>query len=1398
MLADLTAVAGEEELCDRSARLISAVIVRGAKNVRQFRGDLRLLLAGTEEQMSRDAFWRRVIEERLLGLDPSEIVRLQFAALLTGAFRDEEFSQSLRRIVDSRSAVRDQLKMRAITGGHLIDFWCSPDGPVGACPDGSRGAVYPGSELVGLGTTFGPFDRAAVDGWIAAGGLFFQVHQTAFTRVSGDVALNAGPSDAPGDLDHFRLSRRFSGRGRALNPDDIRLALAEGSSSPPVKPASVRMNYDIVQSNPGAPEPAYMAPTSEAVFDLLIEPGGSKTTSIAGFNLYCMWECAETAALFRAPFDTPSIDILRPWLVNRRYSDLLDLDPAFPGAAYEDRRRELRSSPPWNPLLIRTTKKDAENSAENEIPEVSENQVSAVDPFYPGLTLFRHDLRQGMADSAMPWPSSPRWDPKAPISSTWSPSRDRAGAEVREPQRYRLWVTAVDAFEQESDPVPVVTSDAATGDADGLYLFNPVRRDLLHSPRLDQFPSGVEGGPQRRGVSYDPAPARRMLTFAWKTPLLNSLSRRTDASQTLEEDAQLESRIVVMRRLLRTQVSSSLVRSKALSVDPSIGRYPQWADRIDALLQQGWEYRGVDPVPAPDRDGVWRRAIAFSDYDEGYEYRALVGFFVRDSFAAFWARDAGVDALPKRVRLRYDGQSVVTDLIVETPRASEVAETDSIPIANARRPRAIAVPKTPVLPKFVAARPVLAPPGLRRDRILMRLLGAPATGPIESPWSDSGATLTSAQIAMIQFALLRCRIFGDDETVVSADLRLEAARWILASEFRSQSLARTAGAGANPSTTNSDQHPTIGFRGLLPVVWTYEPRLKRQSNPDDAEAVRFRIYTARAPRGTQAAAASCAELGGEGPVTAANGALITVQFTPSSRDTDDLAFLRSVACASRPALVRIEANIKCYGTIRGVRNYDCTRGMPRGPLLLDVELTADSSPPTVGVPATTLLFGARAVWETPARLDAAVETHIQYLPAGGGPAEYVAYWIGTVSAQGNECDHDDRLFVSASLRLSVEPPPVTDLKVSLPTQPEEFLDPRVADEKRWLPTQLQNATNTRDYPRLAISWDGGAADPETLIKVHRRIQSLNLKFADDGDRDEWQALVSVAGLPDGQSVDPHDLDLLKRRWLRGVVVPFPTDPSGNGGEFKFIEADEGIGVASGVKTVAGRPAIIDYSADNDRTFAMDGASRYSYQFVACLPLDIGSNTPGNYLESPPTAWTDPVQPQAPPFKVTAGKPTIRADASLVRPRVVLRVLVGAHALATTRAHPGHAPWLYQVQILRLLPRSILTTPTAMPSPAWLEIGSSQLIDPASTIPLDFVDDDLDRDGPGQPFGPKYRVIVQQIAPADTSGGPARIVRSQASDDPLIRGELTVQVPANPDFDSETAVWVPILLETTLF
>ncbi|RNJ50371.1 hypothetical protein D1O30_12985 [Methylocystis hirsuta] len=1387
MLADLISAAGDvEKLCDRSARLVAALMVRGSTKVRQFRGDLRLLVSGTEQQLSGDALWRQVIKEQLCGVSPAEIVRLQFAALLTGAFRDEEFAQLLSRIIESRTGVRDQLKLRAITGGHLIDFWCSPDGPVGACADGSRGAAYPGSELVGLGTTFGPFDRAAVDGWLAAGGLLVQVHQTAFTRISRDATLNAGPADAPGDLDYFGLSRRFSAGSRALAPDEIRLALTEGSSSPPVKPASAVVNYDIVQSNAGDREPAYMAPTSEAVLDLLIEPGKSAASSVAGFNVYCIWESNATEPLFRSPFENPPIEALRPWLVNRRYSDLLDLDPAFPMPAYDDRLRELRSSPPWNPLLVR-------------LPEGPTVAGSVPDPFYPGLTLFRYDLRQGMADSAMHWPASPRWDPKAPISSTWAPSKDRAGNDAPGPQRYRLWVTAVDAFEQESDPVPVVTSDAATGDPDRLVFFSPVRRDLMHPPRLDQFPSGVKGGPDRRGVVYDPDPARRVLTFTWKTPLLNSLSRRTDLSQTFEDSAQLESGIVMMRRLLRAKVSTNPTPLKATNIDPPIGRYPQWADRINSLLRQGWEYRGFDSVATPGGDGVWSKTANLTDHDEGYEYKALVGFFVRDSVAAFWAKDAGLDTLPKRKRLRYDAdaRAVVTELIVETPRASEVAETDSIPVANTRRPRAISVPTTPVLPKFVAAGHVYAPPGLRRDRILMRLLDAPPSSPIESPWSDSGAKLTSAQAAMMQFALLRCRIFGDDEAVVATDPKLEAARWILASEFRSQPVTSKASVLANSSVTNSHQHPTIGFRGLFPVVWTYEPRLHRQRNPDDAEAVIFRIYAARAPRGNLTAAAACADLKGTGSITAVSDRLITVEFTPSSPDPDDFTFLRFVACANRPAFARIEAGSASYGAIRGISNYDCNRGAPGNPMFFDIELTANSPVPPVGAPATTLLFGARAVWETPAQLNGALETHIQYLPAGGGPAEYVAYWIGTVSAQGNECAHVDRLFVSAPLKLSVEPAPISDLKVGLPTRPEEFLDTRLADEKRWLPSQLQSATNTQDYPRLVVSWDGLTADPDTLIKVNRRIQSLDMRFAGKDDQDEWQALVSVASLPDGQPIELQILDLLKRRWLRGSLIPFPTDPSGD--YDKFIKPEKGMKATAGMKSISGRPTIVDYCADNNWARAMNGASRYSYQLIACLPLDPESNTPDNFLESPPTTWTDPVQPQAPPFKVTPGQPTIHADASLIRPRVVLQVIVGVHPLAEARILTGDVPWVYQVQVLRLLPRSILTTPLATPSPAWLEIASCQLIEPGSTSAFDFVDDDLERDGPGRPFDSKYRVVVQQIASADIAGGRARIVRSQASDDPLIKNELTVHVPApDPDGESETAVSVPILLETTLF
>lgn len=1380
-LSELIEISGSpDQLSEMFSRFTAATIVRRGTSGRQMRRSLANLVVAAADDP--DTLFGSFI--RALGFRgrPREIHRLQFAIVLSAVLRQKPLVQRIDEINEKRESVREQLRLRALTGGHMLDFWCSPDQSLGACSPGTRGEAYPGSELIGLGVTLGPFNRSEVDGWRALGGLLLQVHQNPIPPVVDAVPLTAPGDAAPGDLDFFRTIRRFGSGSRLISPEEIDLAVGpNGSSFPPAAPTRAWINYDMVQTNPGVAKKdrSFAAATGDGAVEIIIEPPLSDTTSIAGFNAYCMWRTAATRHYFEAPFPDPTPAEIRPWLVSRRYSSLLDLKKPFPLPEYAARLDELRRQPPWQPILLRADKTDVLDPP----TELASKTVN--DPFYPGKTLYRFDLRQGMADTTVGWPASPEWDPKAPISSSWSPEHDRDGDNnpAGDPQLYRFWVSAVDGFEQESNLIPVDATDLAVGDTAGALTFNPVRRDPVLPPSL-VVKSSRNAGPERRGIDYKPR--RKRLTINWRSSLRNQLARRVTQSGAVEESRMIEARLILFRRALRTKVDpgSAMLRIGFRNLRQSVRDLPQWSKRIEALLGDRWEIKDEYTSPAPSNGDDWELGIPIEAEDLGYEYRALVGFVIKTRHRLFWAKDAGTDGHPKRTRWLCAENSAVPEAedLVETPTASEVAETDSIAIANPEAPR-------PILPKpyqFIGALPIKQPPGLSRDETLFRLMWAPDSEAASS-WSDTQAILTSGQIATIQTALIRCGVFGDDESSIASLPTLEAARWILAAAFRQTTQTQ-------PNRQVLSQHATVGFRGAFRVDWSYLPR-HLGTEKSRAEAVLYRVYSARCALSAAPTATQSASLFGHGTVVDVSGRSVAFTLDPRLDDDDDSAFLRLFACSALPALIRLDVDggPVLFGSATTVENFDCDANRPTAPLRVTMDLEPGASAPSIGDVISIAIFGAQIAWEREVSIGNSQEEQTQYLPVGGGPAEAVAYWLGTVSAEGRE-SRPDRLFICQRFLRSIEPNAPTSLRLDLPTRAEHFLDPAVPAEKAWLPRALQNLPNTRDFPRLVLSWEVSGGDDGAVVEIHRQIERTISNLYMNEEFKDWEAIARLSRLAEGTEVPSTDLEILRRGWLRGHEVRFPTDVDGS--YDVFVGPLKKLPVASGVKQVRyGQdntlfPSFIDYNADNEFNAAMDGASRYRYRLVACL--NIGSD----FLRSPPTPWTEAVQPRAPGFTVASINQRDQKDRKLIRPCVKFLVQTGASP--TALASSTEIPWRYRVQILRLVPTALRANNTASTTPAWIEVGESFLLSPGGATRV-VPDPELERDSPTSSLNLRYRIVVQQVAFSETENGLVeRIVRSQNKDDEFaVRGLAVTVPPGDPNDEWEMLAERPILIQTTL-
>ena len=132
--------------------------------------------------------------------------------------------------------------------------------------------------------------------------------------------------------------------------------------------------------------------------------------------------------------------------------------------------------------------------------------------------LFGFDLRRGMGRDVVG--QLRHWDPVASVNLEWTPVQDRDGHAVAAPQRYRFWVTAVDAFEQESAPVPVRTDDPDVGGAAN-YLFSPLLRAPLLPPP----------GPETSSV-FALSRIDNKLRMQFESPLVNSVGRSSDPGST--------------------------------------------------------------------------------------------------------------------------------------------------------------------------------------------------------------------------------------------------------------------------------------------------------------------------------------------------------------------------------------------------------------------------------------------------------------------------------------------------------------------------------------------------------------------------------------------------------------------------------------------------------------------------------------------------------------------------------------------------------------------------------------------------------------------------------------------------------------------------------------------------
>lgn len=620
---------------ETSARVFASALLRSGirpLNLRIALQEARLALTQHASAMAR-------------GIDSSAPALLQLpeaspdrqfihAALVAHALAGPSVINRLDDVVSGAKQVRQHIRLRALHGGELVDYWADPDTGSSTIADQDRGKRYPASELIGSGCSI-PIAGNDLDQWVAQKlTLVVQVDQRTRNPSNRPDAPLGSPT--PGNAPTAR--EQFSRGTSSLTYDMLKRAQLQGSTTPPPPPQGARVNYSMMQSDAAAQikfethrGPTLGYATGDGKVEIFIdEPAQSiEQKSVAAYNLYGMWEgLPNTKPFFDDETLNPTLAQLKPWLITRRYSYEKDLKDAFPdiAGARHPKLLEILANPPWQPILQRPNRvSDKSDGNDDTLPNPGPDKTA----------VFAFDLRQGMlSGQGAPADVFAGWDLAAPVATKWSPERLRNGnplpAGATRPQRYRFWVTSVDAFEQESVPIPVATNDEDAGEKSPRYFFFPVRRAPLLGPP-------GENDASKSTLKYKESTKQLEVTF--ETPWENQVAESSIPATRPRVDKRILNAVVVLwRRRLTSKVETADNLRFIAATRGQIPDLPQWLDVNQQQINDGWEFFDNLAVTAPTTDETWRAASkALSPIDTGWEYVASIGFMVKSSAAGFWA-----------------------------------------------------------------------------------------------------------------------------------------------------------------------------------------------------------------------------------------------------------------------------------------------------------------------------------------------------------------------------------------------------------------------------------------------------------------------------------------------------------------------------------------------------------------------------------------------------------------------------------------------------------------------------------------------------------------------------------------------------------------------------------------
>ncbi|QPH56030.1 hypothetical protein [Pontivivens ytuae] len=1385
--------------------------------------------------------------ERLGLRDATSIPELfSMAAMLQVAFSDEVFCRALKREAFDPEQVRRQLKLKALQGGRMIDFWAQSGDPV--ADDSLRGEIYSASRILGLGIDIHGVAQSVIEDLWASG---------------ANPTLLISASDANG---------RYTPAKSILHPDDLQRARDEGIAFAPRPPKAARLNFDLNRADPkltqhpngkdrqfDADEPAFK--TGNGAVEVHITPrmpnhvprdkagkqlsDADKVATETAFNIYAVPEGSQGMEdLFSAPDAAVSPGLLkrlRPYLVTRRYSYQRDLHGAFPdlGGAVHPKLKSILETPPWEAVPVRPRRvrdfsdhqaSDAvivspEARVEDEAEEIPEQLYGGPD----GPTIYSFDLRMGGNAQFRPPAGLPRgWDARAERNYDWAPDLDAAGEPVMDrPLAYRLFVTSVDSFDTESAPLPVLAADPDVAVEQERYLFFPTYRSQIRP--VDQITVAVE--------DLEKAPKLVVNVAVPDQPSDYGLSAMLKRFEDRGHPVVGELRIF-RRRVISSDLEDDVISLRRLSTGSDV----QWRSTMARLGERGWTLHESAHFDAGASARVLRTEFELEYKDLGFEYVAAVLLSVPDAAKPFWSAPTDTRRMLQYLVDEETGDRRVEDTTetIDAPSASTVGVSEEVvSAANPDQPRAPDFGSLRVAE--AQARPVIPIPGMQRDPILARIAMmpnraeelppfAPPTKRMHSepprvPWRDTGLILNEGQAASADAALLRARpalrdLLRDPDFDIGAPA-LKHARRILAESFlRFAEFAQNSDVDPNLSP-EVGLHPSVGFRGILLLGWTYTPHIQRPPGSNDAEATAFDVFQAIVPDGSDLDKAQGRGLlpnsiAAQGSAVArGNGYDISITKL-SAGDFDDQESFEDAQSESDLLLEQLVSRKQPLCGVFVPEGIDAP-GHPflvsAGELLAGDKLRLNAQALTenglgTGLGTVCLFYGDTVAQMRTKHLDGDAATpgpvpHNVMLPVRGGAGEYGFWWIVSRSGANRRGNISDSLSHFAVLPDTVEPETPTRVTLGPALDRKlEALDPNNPQHADFLPKIFDPSSpeDTRSNPRLVLAWAKPRADgllvvidrqEEAVDQEDRRAQSLERDLALQLNSIEEIRTLPSNGILEAGLIEP--LMDEEKGWLLGNPPPVDDMPEQDPlvGLASALNAQEGLSVKdSNNQTIwpADAAGFIDYRQSlGDPVNAMSGNLRYRYQLRFAVPPANG--TPALY--SPATAWTEWMVPEAPPIQAVISAerdeairrvaPAVRFRFSLDVKSQVVRRLAGDKNPKTLELD-----WKYRIVVRRRVSSVAPSEEGSLVIVNAREVGRPIEFNPTtSTDFAELIDTNIERQFEDDVPELDYDIYVQQFALSGVSGAKVeRPVRSHEETPTLELEKLKIPITSG----NKSGVW----------